>query len=61
MRLAGPPTRLELIPETPEDRAAINRILEKDVVIFWGDSEAVGGALILNNAPSDAVSKPARK
>ncbi len=49
------PKRIELIPETDEDRAAIQSILDKTALIYWGDAgenfnppEMLGG-LVLNS------------
>lgn len=55
MRLGGQADRIELKPETDEEKAAVQRIIDGDVVIFWGDSEFEGGALILNNAKAESV------
>ena len=50
MKLGGQADRIELKPETDEEKASVQRILDGDAAIFWGDSEFKGGALILNGA-----------
>ncbi len=61
MKLAGDAKRIELLPETDEDKKAIQVILEREDVIrqvlndshpliYWGDSDEDGGrgGLIIN-------------
>ena len=57
MKLGGQADRIELKPETDEEKAAVQRILDGDAVIFWGDSEFKGGALVLNSAKGDTISE----
>ncbi len=60
MKLGGDALRIELAPETDEDRAALEIILARERVIrqvlndsqplvYWGDSDEFGGALIINS------------
>ena len=50
MKIGGQPDRLELKPETDEEKAAAQRIIDGQANIYWGDSEFKGGALIFNTA-----------
>jgi hypothetical protein len=60
MKLVGLPERIELKPETEEEKSACRRIINGDAVLYWGDSEFTGGALIINSAtfPSGEASLP---
>ncbi len=60
MKLGGDALRIELAPETDEDKAALEGILARERVIrqvlnesqplvYWGDSDEFGGALIINS------------
>ncbi len=60
MKLGGDALRIELAPETDEDNAALKGILareqlirqvfnESHPLIYWGDSDEFGGALIINS------------
>ncbi len=60
MKLGGDALRIELVPETDEDKAALEGILARERVIrqvlnesqpliYWGDSDEFGGALIINS------------
>ncbi len=55
MKLGGVPERIEIKPETDDEKAAFQKILDRSKVarddhllIYWGDSEEFGGALIIN-------------
>ena len=58
MKVGGEPDRLELKPETDAEKDAAQRIIDGRAVIYWGDSEFKGGALILNS--STEPNNPAR-
>ncbi len=60
MKLGGDALRIELIPETDEDKDAIKGILARERVIrqvlnnstpliFWGDADEGGCALIISS------------
>ena len=52
MQLGGIADRIELKPETDEEKASIQRMLGGDGVVYWGDSDKfAGGAFIINTAP----------
>lgn len=58
MKLGGQADRIELKPETGAEKEAVQRIIDGEAAIYWGDSEFKGGALVLNSAqphptPSD--------
>lgn len=49
MKLYGNPRRIELKPETDEEREIFQRIVDGKALIYWGDSAVAGGALIINS------------
>jgi len=52
MHVGGSANRIELKPETDEEKAALRRYLDGDGIVFWGDSDEFrGGAFILSTAP----------
>jgi len=54
MRLGGSIRRIEIIPDTEEEKAAIQDIIDGKVVIYWGDTgeepSEYGSGLILNSS-----------
>lgn len=49
MKFSGEPRRIELTPETPEERAAVQDILDGKALIYRGDKTGQSGtALIIN-------------
>ncbi len=53
MRVAGQPGRVELHPENDEERQFLQETLDtgKDALLFWGDADEGGSALVINNTP----------
>ncbi|KKN82254.1 hypothetical protein LCGC14_0310670 [marine sediment metagenome] len=53
MKLAGVPERIELHPETDEEKEHLSRIVQGNAVVFWGDSEDIdkkGTVFVMNSA-----------
>ncbi len=51
MKLGGVPQRIELKPETDEEKASLQRMVDGDGLAFWGDSDEFrGGAFIINTS-----------
>lgn len=58
MKLGGEPRRLELTPETEEERRVCRAIMDGEATIYWGDAKQPGGALIINTAEVKKRPKP---
>lgn len=55
MKIGGVAERIELKPETDDERASLQRLLHGDSITFWGDSDSFeGGAFVINTAPLPA-------
>ncbi len=55
MHIGGSANRIELKPETDEEKAALQRYLDGDGIVFWGDSDEFrGGAFVISTVPVPA-------
>ena len=65
MKLAGTPLRMELHPETDEERDFLQSALDErrehraHDLLYWGDADLGGGAFIINGHDTPVGESPA--
>ena len=68
MQVSGIVERIEIKPETEEEKAHLQSLLDEqrlmtkpwNPLLYWGDSEAFGGAFIINSIRVPKLNGPGR-